>query len=91
MSSVISDSRHARSSINGDMSVRANVDTATMAWQRSPTSKVWRKRLHLVGSAEAGQVTSLVRYEPGAEFPPHDHPNGEEILVLTWVLWDEHG
>ncbi len=91
MSSVILDSRHVHSSINGDMSVRAKVDTATMEWQRSPISKVWRKRIHLVGSAEAGQVTSLVRYEPGAEFPTHDHPNGEEILVLTGVFGDEHG
>ena len=91
MSWVISESRHAHSSINGDMSVRAKVDTATMEWQRSPISKVWRKRIHLVGSAEAGQVTSLVRYEPGAEFPTHDHPNGEEILVLTGVFGDEHG
>lgn len=47
--------------------------------------------MHRVGPAESGQVTSVVRYEPGATFPPHDHPGGEEILVLEGVFSDEHG
>jgi len=62
-----------------------------MEWQASPSGTVWRKRLHLVGSPEAGQVTSLVRYEPNASFPVHDHPEGEEILVLEGIFSDEHG
>jgi len=44
-----------------------------------------------VGPAESGQVTSVVRYEPGSTFPAHDHPGGEEILVLDGVFSDEHG
>jgi anti-sigma factor ChrR (cupin superfamily) len=36
-------------------------------------------------------VTSVVRYEPGSRFPAHDHPEGEEILVLEGVFSDEHG
>lgn len=52
---------------------------------------MWRKRVHLVGPAEAGQVTSVVRYEPNSRFPSHDHPDGEEILVLEGVFSDEHG
>jgi anti-sigma factor ChrR (cupin superfamily) len=52
---------------------------------------VWRKRVHLVGPAEAGQVTSVVRYEPGSTFHGHAHPDGEEILVLEGVFSDEHG
>ena len=79
------------STINGNLSVRAAVDTATMPWTPSPSRTVWRKRLHLVGPAEAGQVTSVVRYEPGSEFHAHDHPDGEEILVLEGVFSDEHG
>jgi anti-sigma factor ChrR (cupin superfamily) len=77
--------------INGDLSVRAAVDTAAMPWTPSPSRTVWRKRVHLVGPAEAGQVTSVVRYEPGSEFHAHDHPDGEEILVLEGVFSDEHG
>ena len=78
-------------SINGDLSARAVADTAAMAWATSPDGTVWRKRVHLVGAPESGQVTSLVRYEPNASFPAHDHPDGEEILVLDGVFSDEHG
>ncbi|SRR6266436_1613569 len=78
-------------SINGDLSARIVVDTKTLPWTPSPSGTVWRKRLHLVGPPEAGQVTSLVRYEPHSEFPSHDHPEGEEILVLEGVFSDEHG
>lgn len=77
--------------INGDLSVRAAADSARMAWTPSPSGTVWRKRVHLVGSPESGQVTSIVRYEPNATFPAHDHPEGEEILVLDGVFSDEHG
>jgi anti-sigma factor ChrR (cupin superfamily) len=77
--------------INGDLSRRVAVDTAAMDWSPSPSATVWRKRLHLVGPPEAGQVTSIVRYLPGATFPPHDHPEGEEIFVLEGIFSDEHG
>src|SRR3970040_584472 len=40
---------------------------------------------------EWGKVPSVVRYEPGSTFPAHDHPQGEEILVLEGVFSDEHG
>jgi hypothetical protein len=33
----------------------------------------------------------VVRYEPNARFPAHDHPEGEEIVVLEGVFSDEHG
>jgi anti-sigma factor ChrR (cupin superfamily) len=79
------------SSINGNLRVRASADTAQMEWTPSPSRTVWRKRVHLVGPPESGQVTSVVRYEPGATFPAHDHPEGEEILVLDGIFSDEHG
>lgn len=78
-------------SINGDLGEIVSVDTRAMDWSPSPSGTVWRKRMHLVGEPESGQVTSLVRYEPGATFPTHDHPDGEEILVLEGVFSDEHG
>ena len=78
-------------SINGDLSLRVVADTAAMAWTPSPSGTVWRKRVHLVGPPEAGQVTSIVRYERESKFPAHDHPDGEEILVLDGVFSDEHG
>jgi anti-sigma factor ChrR (cupin superfamily) len=77
--------------LNGDSRRRATMDTNAMEWAPSPSGTVWRKRLHLVGGEESGQVTSVVRYQPGASFPAHDHPEGEEILVLEGTFSDEHG
>ena len=77
--------------INGDLGARAVMDTQSMEWTASPSGTVWRKRVHLVGAPESGQVTSIVRYQPNATFPAHDHPEGEEILVLDGVFSDEHG
>ncbi|MDX1527926.1 MAG: cupin domain-containing protein [Gammaproteobacteria bacterium] len=78
-------------SVNGNLDARAFADTTQMDWTSSPSGTVWRKRVHLVGPPESGQVTSVVRYEPSSTFPPHDHPDGEEILVLEGVFSDEHG
>ncbi len=78
-------------SINADMRRRAVMDSAAMTWQPSPSGTVWRKRLHLLGGTESGQVTSIVRYEKGSTFPAHSHPEGEEILVLEGTFSDEHG
>lgn len=77
--------------ISADLARRAAMHPASMPWQASPSGTVFRKRFHRVGPAEAGQVTSLVRYQPDSSFPVHDHPEGEEILVLEGVFSDEHG
>ena len=78
-------------SLNGDLATRVVVDANALPWTPSPSGTVWRRRLHRVGPPEAGQVTSIVRYERGSTFPMHDHPDGEEILVLEGVFSDQHG
>ncbi|MFQ5772889.1 MAG: cupin domain-containing protein [Kiloniellaceae bacterium] len=77
-------------SLNADFTKRAVVETAKMDWQASPSPTVWRKRLDLV-DGEHSRVTSIVRYHARSSFPPHDHPEGEEILVLKGTFSDEHG
>ncbi|MDJ0951578.1 MAG: cupin domain-containing protein [Alphaproteobacteria bacterium] len=77
--------------LNADFTERVVVDTAAMDWQSSPSPTVWRKRLDLLGGAESGRVTSVVRYDAGSQFHAHPHPRGEEILVLDGVFSDEHG
>ena len=77
-------------SLNADFTQRAAMDTASMDWQASPSPTVWRKRLDLV-DGEFSRVTSVVRYDPDSSFHPHDHPQGEEILVLDGMFSDEHG
>jgi len=77
--------------LNSDFSKSVVIHTGAMQWQPSPASGVWRKRLELHGAAESGRVTSIVRYDPGSRFPLHEHPDGEEILVLDGIFADEHG
>lgn len=77
--------------INADFSRSAIIRTNGMEWRPSPARGVWRKRLELVGEAEAGRVTSIVRFDPGARFPDHGHPGGEEIFVMEGVFSDETG
>jgi anti-sigma factor ChrR (cupin superfamily) len=77
--------------INGDLSTRTVVHTQALSWIPSPGGAVLRKRMHLVGPSESGQVTSIVQYPPDSHFHSHDHPDGEEILVINGVFSDEHG
>ena len=79
------------SQINADLDERVVIDTGALPWQSSPSATVWRKRLYLDGPAEAGVVTSIVRYDADSAFPAHDHPDGEEIFVLDGTFSDEHG
>ena len=66
------------------------INTREQEWEASPMPGVWRKPLARE-AAEHGHTTSLVRYDPGSSFSSHNHPMGEEILVLEGVFSDEHG
>lgn len=77
--------------LRADFSRYCCVHTDDEPWQASPAPGVMRKRLELSGPAEAGRVTSIVRYDPGSAFHTHPHPDGEEILVLEGVFSDEQG
>jgi hypothetical protein len=76
--------------VNADWSQRCVVDTNTLSWQPSPSPLVQRRILERNG-AEAARATSVVRYAAGAKFHSHEHPLGEEILVLDGMLSDEFG
>ena len=76
--------------LNMQFDQRVIIRTDDQPWQPSPASGVWRKPLARE-EAERGHATSIVRYGPGASFPRHKHPLGEEILVLEGIFSDEHG
>lgn len=76
--------------LNMDFSQRVVIDTTDMEWTPSPAGGVDRKPLARE-EAERGHATSIVRYRPGAAFQRHEHPLGEEILVLEGVFSDESG
>src|SRR6185312_17251569 len=76
--------------LNDDFSARAVMHGAKMDWVKSPMPGVERRMLFRIGDEKA-RATSLVRYAPGSHFSAHDHPGGEEILVLDGVFQDESG
>ena len=67
--------------INADFSQPASLKPEQHQWVASPQGGVKRMMLDRIG-AEKARATSLVRYAPQSYFPHHEHPGGEEILVL---------
>ena len=76
--------------LNDDPSKRVVLRSAELPWQFSPVAGVERRLLARDGGEDA-RATSIVRYMPGAAFPSHAHPQGEEIVVLDGEFADEHG
>lgn len=75
---------------NDDPSQQVVIRSTELLWQPSPASGVLRRLLARDGGEDA-RATSIVRYKPGAVFPPHAHSQGEEIVVLDGEFADEHG
>ena len=76
--------------INGDLSTRALVHAEKLYWIPSPAKGVDRRMLFRIGDEKA-RATSIVRYAPKSSFAHHQHPGGEEFLVLDGVFQDESG
>ena len=77
-------------SLNSDPSKRVVLRSEELPWQPSPAPGVQRRLLAREGG-EDSRATTVVRYEPGATFSQHAHPQGEEIVVLDGEFADEHG
>ena len=76
--------------LNMDFDQKVVINTSLQDWVPSPSSGVWRKPLARE-AAEHGHTTSIVRFDSGSYFSRHEHPLGEEILVLEGTFSDEHG
>lgn len=76
--------------VNANFDDRIVIDTLKSTWVPSPVPGVERKLLDRLGAEEA-RATSIVNYAAGSSFTPHEHPLGEEFLVLSGVFSDEHG
>jgi anti-sigma factor ChrR (cupin superfamily) len=76
--------------LNMDLDLRVAINTNQKDWDPSPMPGVWRKPLARE-EMERGHTTSIVRFDPGSYFSRHEHPLGEEILVLEGTFSDEHG
>ncbi|AWX87607.1 Anti-sigma factor ChrR, cupin superfamily [Klebsiella quasipneumoniae] len=67
--------------INHDFTQRVTVSCDDYHWVHSPQTGIDRVMLDRIGGEQA-RATSVVRYLPLTVFPQHQHPGGEEILVL---------
>ncbi|MEY4377516.1 MAG: hypothetical protein RJB26_2066 [Pseudomonadota bacterium] len=76
--------------LHADLALPADVNSDLLEWTASPAPGVFRRMIERDG-AEQARCTSRVTYAPGSVFPPHGHPFGEEILVLSGTFHDEHG
>lgn len=60
----------------------------TLPWQPfRPGIEIYR----LYGDGETGAAAALLRYQPGAIVPQHDHQGFEHIFVLTGSQIDSNG
>jgi quercetin dioxygenase-like cupin family protein len=76
--------------IRADFSRPELVRVSREPWTAAPAPGVARCMLDRVGG-ELARATTVVRYQPGCRFPAHEHPLGEEFLVLEGVFEDELG
>ncbi|EJZ19450.1 cupin domain-containing protein [Rhizobium sp. Pop5] len=76
--------------LNEDLSKRTLVHAAELDWVPSPMKGVDRRMLFRIGEEKA-RATSIVRYASQSRFSHHEHPGGEEFLVLDGVFQDESG
>lgn len=76
--------------VNDDLSRRTLVHAARLDWVPSPAKGVDRRMLFRIGEEKA-RATSIVRYAPESRFSHHEHPGGEEFLVLDGTFQDESG
>ena len=62
------------------------VDSGSLPWRETPYDGVrWKK---LAFDPDSGHSAVLLRFEPGAEYGAHAHPEGEEYWVLEGSLED---
>jgi anti-sigma factor ChrR (cupin superfamily) len=76
--------------INMNLNQSVTINTNKCNWATTLQHGILRKKLERELD-EIGHATSIVRYEAGASFQYHSHPNGEEILVLDGVFSDQMG
>lgn len=75
--------------------VKATVGASTyvrpheIAWAPTQFDKVSMKVLYQ--NKAKGELTCLVKLEPGAKLPMHVHPELEQAYVLEGSMWDHDG
>lgn len=65
------------------------IDPKTMKWEESQFEKIWKKVLYQ--NKATGEMTVLLKWEPGAVLPFHRHPEIEQSWVLEGSFYDHDG
>jgi anti-sigma factor ChrR (cupin superfamily) len=65
------------------------IDPDKMEWQKSQFDRIWMKVLYRDDAV--GEMTVLLRWEPGATLPFHKHPEIEQSFVLEGSFYDHDG
>lgn len=71
--------------IHADFSQPVIIKPEDYHWVKSPGGEVDRMMLDRIGDEKA-RATSLVKYAPESTFPEHQHPLGEEVLILSGIF-----
>ena len=77
------------SGTNREMAVPRSASPSEMDWRPTRFEKVSIKVLY--EDAERGEMTCLLKLEPGAYIPFHKHPEIEQSLVLEGSVEDHDG
>ena len=65
------------------------VKPQNMQWAKTQFDKVWIKVLY--EDAAKGEMTCLIKLDPGAQLPMHKHPELEQAYVLEGSMGDHDG
>lgn len=74
--------------IHADFSQPVIIAPENYQWLKSPGGEVNRMMLDRIGEEKA-RATSLVEFAPQSRFPQHQHPLGEEVLVLSGIFTED--
>jgi anti-sigma factor ChrR (cupin superfamily) len=77
--------------VRADILTRVAVLPTEIAWHPTDLPGIWFGCFESDPAVQEHPVTMLTQFEPGSFFPVHDHPGGEEILVLQGSFADEAG
>lgn len=77
--------------IHSDLQQRVAINAKDILWQATPYPGIWFGCYEANDLIQEHPLTMLTRFDPGGYFPSHDHPNGEEILVVQGTFADETG
>jgi anti-sigma factor ChrR (cupin superfamily) len=65
------------------------VDPKNLKWEKSQFDKIMMKVLYR--NEDIGEMTVLLKWEPGAVLPFHKHPEIEQSWVLEGSFYDHDG